>query len=110
MRLLSAGGCIVSGADRSVSIGGLYTRGGGGKRSLYSERIRQTQPSPMNSAARIVTIIFRFVAISLVLILAYDWIAYLLTPTLELSSSADTNHVHQLRLEGMFRHTVVVLL
>jgi hypothetical protein len=64
----------------------------------------------MNSAARIVTIIFRFVAISLVLILAYDWIAYLLTPTLDLPSSADTNHVHQLRLEGMFRHTVVVLL
>ena len=33
----------------------------------------------MNSATRIVTIVFRFVAISLVLILAYDWIAYLLT-------------------------------
>ena len=64
----------------------------------------------MNSATRIVTIIFRFVAVSLVLILAYDWIAYLLTPAPDLSSSADTSRVHQLRLEGMFRHTVVVIL
>jgi hypothetical protein len=64
----------------------------------------------MNSASRIVTIVFRFVAVSLVLILAYDWIAYLLTPTLDLPSSADTNHMHHLRLEGMFRHTVVILL
>jgi polyferredoxin len=64
----------------------------------------------MHSATRIVTIVFRFVAISLVLILAYNWIVYLLTPTVELPSSADMNHVSHLRLEGMFRHTLVVLL
>lgn len=64
----------------------------------------------MNSATRIVTVVFRFVAVSLVLILAYDWIAYLLTPAPDLSSSAEVSHLHQIRLEGMFRHSVVVLL
>jgi hypothetical protein len=64
----------------------------------------------MNSATRIVTVVFRFVAVSLVLILAYDWIAYLVTPAPDLSSSAEVSRLHQIRLEGMFRHSVVVLL
>jgi hypothetical protein len=62
----------------------------------------------MNSASRVVTIVFRFMAVCLVLWLAYLWIAYLLTPALDMGGG--TNRIQELRLEGMFRTTVVLLL
>jgi hypothetical protein len=63
----------------------------------------------MNSATRIVTIVFRFVAVGVILWLAYTWLSYLLTPTLEVVST-EMNRIHQMRLEGMLRTTVVMTL
>jgi hypothetical protein len=62
----------------------------------------------MNSARRTVTIIFRFVAVCLVLHLLYTWIAYLLTPLPDaFGTGGDMNRMHRLYLEGMLRSTVV---
>ena len=63
----------------------------------------------MNSARTTVTIIFRFVGVSLLLWLAYLWIAYLLTPGPE-GLGGEGNSLQELRLEGMLRRTVVMTL
>ena len=75
-----------------------------GENKLFSQT-----PLFMNSARSVVTIIFRFVAVSLILWLAYLWIAYLLTPAPEVLG-ADRNRLQELRLEGMLRRSVVMTL
>lgn len=61
----------------------------------------------MNSAYKVVVIIFRFVAVCLLLHLLFTWLSYFLTPMPEVPGGADLSRVHGLYLEGLLRVTVV---
>ncbi len=61
----------------------------------------------MNSAYKVVVIIFRFVAVCLLLHLLFTWLSYFLTPIADATGGGDTSRVHQMYIEGMLRVTVV---